>query len=34
MEMLSEKYGWTPKEIREQSLADIEYYLAILRVKE
>jgi len=33
MEFLSDKYGWTPNEIREQSLADIEYYLEINRMK-
>jgi hypothetical protein len=30
MEMLSAKYGWTPNEIREISMDDIEQYMEIL----
>lgn len=33
MEALSMKYGWTPKEIKEQSVADLELYLEILRIR-
>jgi hypothetical protein len=33
MEMLSEKYGWTPTQIREQSIDDILNYIDIISVK-
>jgi len=33
MEMLSDKYGWTPSEIRKQRVSDIKMYLQILREK-
>jgi hypothetical protein len=32
-EMLSEKYGWTPNEIKNQSLNDIRDYLEIINIK-
>ncbi len=31
--MLSDKYGWTPKQIREQDHRDINDYLEIIREK-
>ncbi|MFA5050951.1 MAG: hypothetical protein WC499_02450 [Patescibacteria group bacterium] len=34
MEMLSERYGWTPEEIRSQRKEDIDNYLNIIRAKE
>jgi hypothetical protein len=30
MEILSERYGWTPTQIREQSKQDIDAYLKII----
>ena len=33
MEMLSHEYGWTPEEIRQQPVVDIEMYLNIIRVR-
>lgn len=33
MEMLSERYGWTPNQIRDISLSDIENYLDIISLK-
>jgi hypothetical protein len=33
MELLSDKYGWTPKEIRNQRAEDIENYLEIISIK-
>ena len=33
MEALSERYGWTPIQIREQSFNDLETYLDIISVK-
>ena len=33
METLSEKYGWTPKQIKEQSASDILDYWNIVNVK-
>lgn len=33
MEMLSERYGWTPAQIREMDVTDIEYYLMIIDQK-
>jgi hypothetical protein len=33
MELLSERYGWTPAEIRAQSREDILSYLHIIRIK-
>lgn len=33
MEILSDRYGWTPGQIREQRVEDIEQYMAIIRVK-
>lgn len=33
MEMLSERYGWTPIQIREQGFNDLETYLDIISVK-
>jgi hypothetical protein len=33
MEMLSEEYGWTPSQIRNESRLDIEIYLKIIRMK-
>lgn len=31
MEALSSRYGWTPKEIREQSVEDLLQYLEIMK---
>lgn len=33
MEMLSDKYGWTPEQIRAQRQEDIEAYINILHIK-
>lgn len=33
MEALSREYGWTPTEIREQPLEDIEAYFEIIRMR-
>lgn len=33
MEALSDRYGWTPAQIREQNIEDIEAYLDIIRAK-
>ena len=33
MEMLSNRYGWTPSQIREQRWQDIENYLDIILVE-
>lgn len=33
MEMLSDKYGWTPNQIREMDMLDVEEYLKILNDK-
>lgn len=33
MEMLSDRYGWTPGQIREQRVEDIEQYVRILNIK-
>ena len=33
MEMLSERYGWTPSQIREQSKDDLNYYIRIISIK-
>ena len=33
MEALSEKYGWTPKQIREMSTEDISAYWQIMAMK-
>lgn len=33
MEMLSSHYGWTPSQIREQRVEDIEHYIQILNIK-
>lgn len=33
MEMLSERYGWTPNQIRDINLSDIENYLDIISLK-
>lgn len=33
MEMLSERYGWTPNEIREQPIADVLAYVEIIVAK-
>lgn len=33
MEILSREYGWTPSQIREQNLIDIENYLEIIRAR-
>ena len=33
MELLSEEYGWTPREIKEQSYSDIKVYLQIIQLK-
>ena len=33
MEMISDEYGWTPKEIREQSYIDIKEYVNIISMK-
>jgi hypothetical protein len=30
MELLSERYGWTPNEIRDMNLADVQQYLEII----
>lgn len=34
MESLSDSYGWTPKQIREQRIEDILAYLEIRNMKE
>lgn len=33
MEMLSDRYGWTPRQIREQYVEDIEQYVRIIGIK-
>lgn len=33
MEMLSSEYGWTPEQIRQQRLDEIDQYIAIINVK-
>lgn len=33
MEMLSEKYGWTPSQIRKENFKDLETYIDIISVK-
>lgn len=33
METLSDRYGWTPSQIREQRAEDIEQYMQIIRIK-
>lgn len=33
MESLSERYGWTPSQIREQRVEDIEQYMQIISVR-
>ncbi|HEY1037160.1 MAG TPA: hypothetical protein VGE62_01100 [Candidatus Paceibacterota bacterium] len=33
MELLSERYGWTPDEIKTMSQEDIENYTAIISMK-
>lgn len=33
MELLSKEYGWTPNEIREMSIEDIENYVTIIRIR-
>jgi hypothetical protein len=33
MEILSDRYGWTPDQIRAQRVEDIEQYMQIIRVK-
>lgn len=33
MEALSERYGWTPEQIRNIKLTDLEYYIAIIQQK-
>jgi hypothetical protein len=33
MELLSERYGWTPEQIRAQPIDDIEAYVEIIRIK-
>lgn len=33
MEALSERYGWTPDEIRSIKLKDLEYYITIIQQK-
>ena len=33
MEILSERYGWTPGQIREQRVEDIEQYMSIIRMR-
>lgn len=33
MELLSREYGWTPSQIREQNLQDIEQYLQIIATR-
>ena len=33
MELLSERYGWLPSEIREQKISDIHDYLDIIAIK-
>lgn len=33
MELLSEKYGWTPSQIRNESMKDLEVYIDIIGVK-
>jgi len=33
MEALSDRYGWTPKQIREQNETDIKNYIEIITVK-
>lgn len=34
MEMLSERYGWTPDQIRQISMEDIDSYVQIIAEKE
>lgn len=33
MELLSREYGWTPDEIRNMSIEDIENYVTIIRIR-
>lgn len=33
MEMLSEEYGWTPSQIRDENVLDIRYYIEIISTK-
>lgn len=33
MELLSERYGWTPREIREMSVADVSAYIEIINAR-
>jgi len=33
METFSKEYGWTPKEIREQSVEDLIQYFQIMRLR-
>jgi len=33
MELLSSEYGWTPQEIRDMDINDIENYITILNCK-
>lgn len=33
MELLSSEYGWTPNEIREMRMDDIENYVTIISLK-
>lgn len=33
MELLSDRYGWTPDEIRAMRLEDVEAYVTILNMK-
>lgn len=33
MELLSQSYGWTPSQIREQKLEDINAYLEIIKTR-
>lgn len=33
MEMLSQEYGWTPREIRKQRYSDIKTYVDIISVR-
>lgn len=33
MEVLSDEYGWTPSQIKEENSKDIEIYLQIIQLK-
>jgi len=33
MEMLSERYGWTPSQIRNELAEDVEQYIEIISMK-